>query len=78
MAAAYDWVHSGLLNNVHTSPDGDFSQVEQIIDEISTGQVENIVRAFGDAPIVRSKPDMTACRFMQRISSTSASSSVRS
>lgn len=30
VATAYDWVHSGLLNNVHTSPDGDFSQVEQI------------------------------------------------
>lgn len=52
VATAYDWVHSGLLNNVHTSPDGDFSQAEQM--------------------------DMTACRFMRRISSTSASSSVRS
>lgn len=30
VATAYDWVHSGLLNNVHTSPDGDFSQAEQI------------------------------------------------
>ena len=30
MATAYDWVHSGLLNNVHTSPYGDFSQAEQI------------------------------------------------
>lgn len=30
VATAYDWIHSGLLNNVHTSPDGDFSQVEQI------------------------------------------------
>lgn len=30
VATAYDWVHSGLLNNVHTSPDGNFSQVEQI------------------------------------------------
>ena len=30
VATAYDWVHSGLLNNVHTSPDGDFSQVSQI------------------------------------------------
>ena len=30
VATAYDWVHSGLLNNVHTLPDGDFSQVEQI------------------------------------------------
>ncbi len=27
---AYDWQFSGLLNNVHTSPDGDFSQAEQI------------------------------------------------
>ena len=23
VGTAYDWVHSGLLNNVHTSPDGD-------------------------------------------------------
>ena len=30
VATAYDWVHGGLLNNVHTHPDGDFSQVEQI------------------------------------------------
>lgn len=30
VATAYDWVWSGLLNNVHTEPDGDFSQVEQI------------------------------------------------
>ena len=30
VGTAYDWVHSGLLNNVHTSPDGDFSQVSQI------------------------------------------------
>lgn len=30
VATAYDWIHSGLLNNVHTSPDGDFSQAEQI------------------------------------------------
>ena len=30
VATAYDWVHSGLLNNVHTSPYGDFSQAEQI------------------------------------------------
>lgn len=30
VATACDWVHSGLLNNVHTSPDGDFSQAEQI------------------------------------------------
>ena len=27
---AYDWQFSGLLNNVHTSPGGDFSQAEQI------------------------------------------------
>lgn len=27
---AYDWVHGCLLNNVHTSPHGDFSQVAQI------------------------------------------------
>ncbi|HAQ64032.1 MAG TPA: alpha/beta hydrolase [Ruminococcaceae bacterium] len=27
---AYDWQFSGLLNNVHTSTDGDFSQAEQI------------------------------------------------
>lgn len=30
VVTAYDWVWSGLLNNVHTEPDGDFSQVEQI------------------------------------------------
>ena len=30
VGTAYDWVHSGLLNNVHTSPDGNFSQVSQI------------------------------------------------
>ena len=30
VGTAYDWVHSGLLNNVHTSPDGNFSQVLQI------------------------------------------------
>lgn len=30
VATAYDWVHSGLLNNVHTSPDADFSQVSKI------------------------------------------------
>ncbi|MBQ8969677.1 MAG: alpha/beta fold hydrolase [Bacteroidaceae bacterium] len=30
VGTAYDWVHSGLLNNVHTSPDGDFGQVSQI------------------------------------------------
>lgn len=28
---AYDWQFSGLLNNVHTAKDGDFSQAEQII-----------------------------------------------
>ena len=27
---AYDWQFSGLLNNVHTAEDGDFSQAEQI------------------------------------------------
>lgn len=30
VGTAYDWVHSGLLNNVHTQPDGDFSQVSMI------------------------------------------------
>ena len=30
VGTAYDWVHSGLLSNVHTSPDGNFSQVSQI------------------------------------------------
>ena len=30
VGTAYDWVHSGLFSNVHTSPDGDFSQVSQI------------------------------------------------
>ena len=30
VATAYDWTLSGILNNVHTSPDGDFSQVSQI------------------------------------------------
>ena len=30
VGTAYDWTWSGLLNNVHTSADGDFSQVEQI------------------------------------------------
>ena len=30
VGTAYDWIHSGLLCNVHTSPDGDFSQVSQI------------------------------------------------
>lgn len=27
---AYDWYFSGMLNNVHTNKDGDFSQAEQI------------------------------------------------
>ena len=27
---AYDWQFSGLLNNVHTAKDGDFSQAEKI------------------------------------------------
>ena len=27
---AYDWMFSGLLNNVHTAEDGDFSQAENI------------------------------------------------
>lgn len=27
---AYDWQYSGLLNNVHTAKDGDFSQAEKI------------------------------------------------
>lgn len=30
VATAYDWVWGGLLNNVHTDPDGDFSQVERV------------------------------------------------
>ena len=30
IATAYDWLWSGLLNNVHTNPEGDFSQVEHI------------------------------------------------
>lgn len=30
VGTAYDWVWSGLLNNVHTRPDGDFSQVSRI------------------------------------------------
>ena len=30
VGTAYDWVHSGLLNNVHTPSDGNFSQVSQI------------------------------------------------
>ena len=29
-STAYDWQFSGLLNNVHTAKDGDFSQAEQI------------------------------------------------
>lgn len=29
-ATAYDWYFGGLLNNVHTARDGDFSQAEQI------------------------------------------------
>ena len=29
-STAYDWQFSGLLNNVHTSKDGDFSQAEKI------------------------------------------------
>ena len=28
---AYDWQFSGILNNVHTSPDGDFSQAEMLV-----------------------------------------------
>jgi hypothetical protein len=28
---AWDWQFSGLLNNVHTAKDGDFSQAERII-----------------------------------------------
>jgi len=27
---AYDWQFSGLLNNVHTAKDGDFSQAEKV------------------------------------------------
>ena len=27
---AYDWQFSGLLNNVHTAKDGDFSQAEKL------------------------------------------------
>ena len=27
---AYDWQFSGLLNNVHTAKDGDFSQAEMV------------------------------------------------
>ena len=30
VATAYDWLFSGILNNVHTHPDGDFSQLERI------------------------------------------------
>ena len=30
VGTAYDWVWSGLLNNVHTRPDGDFCQVSRI------------------------------------------------
>ncbi len=30
VATAHDWLFDSLLNNVHTSPDGDFSQVERI------------------------------------------------
>lgn len=30
VATAYDWLFSGVLNNVHTAADGDFTQVEQI------------------------------------------------
>lgn len=30
VATAYDWLLSGILNNVHTHPDGDFSQLERI------------------------------------------------
>lgn len=30
VATAYDWLFSGLLNNVHTSPQADFSQVENL------------------------------------------------
>lgn len=30
VGTAYDWIWSGLLNNVHTSPNDDFSQVSQI------------------------------------------------
>lgn len=30
VATAYDWLFSGILNNVHTNPDGDFSQLERI------------------------------------------------
>lgn len=30
VATAYDWLHSGILNNVHTHPNGDFSQLECI------------------------------------------------
>lgn len=30
VATAYDWLFSGILNNVHTNPDGDFSQLERV------------------------------------------------
>ena len=30
VGTAYDWLFGGLLNNVHTSPQGDFGQVERI------------------------------------------------
>lgn len=30
VATAYDWIFSGILNNVHTSKDGDFSQVASL------------------------------------------------
>lgn len=30
IATAYDWTWSDILNNVHTQPDGDFSQVSKI------------------------------------------------
>ena len=30
VGTAYDWTWSGLLNNVHTQPDGDFHQVSRI------------------------------------------------
>ncbi|MBQ6683823.1 MAG: alpha/beta fold hydrolase, partial [Bacteroidales bacterium] len=30
VATAYDWLFSGILNNVHTRPDRDFSQLERI------------------------------------------------
>ena len=30
MNTSFDWQFSGLLNNVHTAKDGDFSQAEEI------------------------------------------------